>query len=176
MLSRAHTPTLPVGLHFPGGRSRRTRARDPVRATMDRRSLLSGLTTPLVYLQFIPFFALDLSVSLYQWLCFPVYGISRVARRPYFALDRHTLPYLSLLERANCAYCGYANGVIAYTREVTARTEAYWCPIKHRRRTRDPHRLYRRFLAFGDASGYRRSLETHRTRNRTRRGAKAPDV
>jgi hypothetical protein len=45
-----------------------------------------------------------------------------------------------------------ATGVIAYTREIAARTEAYWCPIKHqRRRETSAHRLYPEFVDFGDA-------------------------
>ena len=64
-------------------------------------------------------------------MCFPIYGIERVQRRRYFAIDRHTLAYLNAIEKANCLYCSHANGVIAYVREVAARTEQYWCPIKH---------------------------------------------
>jgi hypothetical protein len=55
-------------------------------------------------------------------------------------------------------YCGYANGVFAYVREVAARTEQYWCPIRHARRMQSPHPHYREFVDYGDAEGYRRRL------------------
>lgn len=28
-------------------------------------------------------------------------------------------------------YCGYANGVIQYWKEIGAATESYWCGIQH---------------------------------------------
>lgn len=47
-----------------------------------------------------------------------------------------------------------ANGVFGYFREVGARTEQYWCPIRHAKRVRAPHPHYRQF-DYGDADGYR---------------------
>jgi hypothetical protein len=52
--------------------------------------------------------------------------------------------------------------VAAYTREVAARTEQYWCPIKHARRLAAAHDYYPKFLDHGDAEGYRRELERMR--------------
>jgi hypothetical protein len=92
----------------------------------------------------------------------PIYGIERLPRRHYFVIDRHKLAYLNAIEKANCVYCGYATGVIAYVREVTARTEQYWCPIKHARPIAPPHAHYRAFFAYGDGVGYRRRLSALR--------------
>jgi hypothetical protein len=131
--------------------------------------LLSAFTAPMIYAQLVPLMLLDLFVTAYQWACFPIYGIDRVPRGPYFWLDRHRLPYLNALEKLNCTYCGYANGVIAYVREVTARTEAYWCPIKHRRPVSDPHDLYQAFFRFGDEMAYRRAVAVHRQALRRQR-------
>jgi hypothetical protein len=128
------------------------------------------LTTPFIYSLAVPFVLLDIWVTAYQWACFPVYGIPRVPRRPYFVVDRHRLPYLTAYEKANCLYCGYANGLIGYVREVTARTEQFWCPIKHQRRRRDAHRRYRGFAAYGDAAAYRRQLPQFRRTLRRRHG------
>ena len=72
------------------------------------------------------------------------------------------LPYLNAIEKLNCAYCGYANGVISFAREVIGRTEQYWCPIKHALRVRQPHPRYAGFVAYGDAEGYRTKLEEFR--------------
>jgi len=66
--------------------------------------------------------------------------------------------YLNLIEKFNCFYCAYGNGVAAYTREVAARTEQYWCPIKHARRIRAAHDRYPKFFDHGDAEAFRQGL------------------
>lgn len=125
-----------------------------------RGSRLSvALTAPLIYAGFLPFALLDLFVSVYQALCFPVYGIPKVRRRDYLVFDRGDLPYLNAIERFNCFYCSYGNGVAAFFREVAARTEQYWCPIKHARRVVAAHERYPQFFEFGDAQAYRQGLE-----------------
>ena len=86
--------------------------------------LLSLLTAPVIYSLLLPFVLLDLWVTLYQSICFPIYGMARVPRRS-FAIDRHKLAYLNGIEKVNCTFCSYANGLIAYAREVAARTEHY---------------------------------------------------
>jgi len=121
-------------------------------------SLLSLLTAPLIYALLLPMVLLDASVTLFQAVAFPIYGIAHVRRRPYFAIDRHQLAYLNAVERLNCTYCSYANGLFAYVREVASRTEQYWCPIRHARAVRDPHRRYPHFVEYGDAASYRREL------------------
>lgn len=113
------------------------------------------LTAPVIYSLIVPLVLLDLSVTIYQHICFRVYGIDLVRRSDHVVLDRHILAYLNLIEKINCAYCGYGNGVIAYAREIAGRTEAHWCPIKHARRTPDPHGSFDSFMEFGDAAAYR---------------------
>ena len=116
------------------------------------------LTAPVIYAGIIPFLVLDLFVTVYQAVCFPIYGIARVRRTDYLVFDRHHLAYLNALEKLNCAYCAYANGLIAYTREIAARTEQYWCPIKHARRVIGTHDRYVLFGDFGDAEEYQEQL------------------
>jgi hypothetical protein len=116
------------------------------------------LSAPVIYALFVPLVLLDLCVMLYQAICFPAYGIEKVRRRDYLVFDRHHLAYLNALEKLNCAYCSYANGMIAYVREVAARTEQYWCPIKHARRVIGAHPRYAMFEDYGDAEGYRRRI------------------
>lgn len=134
----------------------------------DGASVRNLLTTAIIYSVVLPMILLDLWITVYQWICFPIYGISRVRRRAYFAVDRHRLPYLNPVEKANCTYCSYATGLFAYAGEVTARTEQYWCPIRHARRVRTPHTRYSRFAPFGDASSYRRRLPALRRTLRPR--------
>jgi len=123
---------------------------------------LIALTAPLIYALIVPFALLDLFVTIYQAVCFPVYGIAKVRRRDYLVFDRRYLGYLNLLEKLNCAYCSYANGVIAYVREIGARTEQYWCPIKHARRLAAAHPRYANFVDYGDADAWRNETEALR--------------
>ena len=117
------------------------------------------ITAPIIYSMIFPIALLDLSFSIYQLICFPLYKIAQVPRRSFITVDRQHLAYLNSVERLNCIYCGYSNGVIAYCREIAARTEQFWCPIKHARKTLDPHRRYAKFAAFGDGENYRDVLE-----------------
>jgi hypothetical protein len=117
------------------------------------------LTSPLIYLGWIPFLLMDLFVTLFQAICFPVYRIPKVRRADYLVFDRTDLPYLNIIEKFNCFYCSYGNGIAAYTREVAARTEQYWCPIKHARRLRATHEHYPKFFDYGDAEAFRQGLE-----------------
>lgn len=120
------------------------------------------LTAPFIYALLLPFAFLDVSVSIYQSVCFRAYGIAQVRRRDYIVYDRGRLSYLNAIEKINCTYCSYANGVIAYVREVSARTEQYWCPIKHALKVRGPHSRQRLFEEYGDGAEYQQRLKTHR--------------
>lgn len=125
----------------------------------------SVLSAPFVYGMILPLGFFDVSLTLYQVICFRLYGIPRVLRSDYIVIDRHRLGYLNAMEKLNCVYCGYGNGVINYAREIISRTEQYWCPIKHARKIVDAHPRYKTFLDYGDASypiklvGFRESLQ-----------------
>jgi len=125
------------------------------------------LSAPAIYALIIPFLLLDLFVAVYQTVCFPVYGIPRVRRSDYLAFDRGQLAFLNAIEKLNCAYCSYGNGVLAYVREVASRTEEYWCPIKHARRVLGVHARYGSFVDYGDGDAYRHELERLRAEART---------
>jgi hypothetical protein len=129
-----------------------------VPAFLRESSIASVVSAPIIYSLVIPFAILDLWVTLYQWTAFPLYGIARVPRRRYVIMDRQRLPYLNGIEKMNCDYCAYANGVISYVREVSARTEQYWCPIKHARPIPTPHAHYHLFFDYGDGKTYRHDL------------------
>jgi hypothetical protein len=125
--------------------------------------LRTALTAPIIYAVFFPMVLLDISVTVYQHVCFRAYGIPRVKRSDYFVFDRAHLAYLNLIEKINCAYCSYGNGLMAYAREIVARTEQYWCPIKHARKVMAAHPYYTGFVDFGDAESYKQELERLRT-------------
>jgi hypothetical protein len=46
-------------------------------------------------------------------------------------IDRPFLATLNAIEKMNCMYCGYSNGVIAFTSEIASRTENYWYLIMY---------------------------------------------
>ena len=92
------------------------------RYILDAR-LLVILVAPVIYSLIIPFVLLDLFVTVYQAICFPVYRIAKVKRGDYIVLDRQHLGYLNVFERFHCSYCAYANGLVGYAGEISARTE-----------------------------------------------------
>ncbi len=120
------------------------------------------LTMPVIYGASVALVLFDLSVSLYQTLCFPVYGIAKVKRGDYIVYDHQHLAYLNIIEKVHCLYCSYAVGMLAYTQEIIARTEQYFCPIKHARKVRNAHARYERFLDYGDGEAFHRKLEAFR--------------
>ena len=120
------------------------------------------ITGPIIYSMIFPLMLLDLCVSFYQWSCFPIYGITKVRRSDYIVYDRAQLGYLNFIEKFHCLYCEYGNGLMGYMREILARTEAYFCPIKHAKKILGTHGHYNRFLEYGDAADYESRLEEFR--------------
>ena len=120
------------------------------------------ITGPIIYGMVVPMLMLDLCVSFYQWVCFPIYGITRVRRSDYLVFDRRHLGYLNFIEKFHCTYCEYGNGLMSYMAEILARTEQYFCPIKHARKILGTHGRYKRFLDYGDAVDYEARLEAFR--------------
>ncbi|MBC8208291.1 MAG: hypothetical protein H8E79_03865 [Desulfobulbaceae bacterium] len=129
-------------------------------------ALVNILTAPFIWACLFPALLMDLMASVYQFVCFPAYNIPKVRRSDYIVIDRHYLSYLNWIEKINCCYCGYFNGLISYIHEIAARTELYWCPIKHARRTRASHNHYHNFFDYGDAERYRRELNKIRAKIR----------
>lgn len=120
------------------------------------------ITGPLIYGMIVPLALFDLCVTLYQAACFPIYGVVKVRRADYIVLDRQQLGYLNFVEKFHCTYCAYGAGLIAYGGEIVARTEQYFCPIKHARKVLGTHARYARFLEYGDAEDYQAALERYR--------------
>ena len=120
------------------------------------------ITGPIIYSMIVPMVLFDLCVSFYQFACFPIYGITKVKRSDYMVFDRHQLGYLNFIEKFHCTYCEYGNGLMGYMTEILARTEAYFCPIKHAHKLLGTHSHYNRFLAYGDAADYEAKLEEYR--------------
>lgn len=120
------------------------------------------ITGPVIYAMVIPLVFLDFWVTFYQATCFPIYRIEKVKRSDYIVYDRQLLEYLNWFERFHCTYCEYANGLLAYAAEITARTEQYFCPIKHARKVLGSHARAARFLKYGEAADYHGKLDGFR--------------
>lgn len=116
------------------------------------RSLLS---MPFIYGMLIPALILDLALTIYQWTAFSCYRIPKVKRSDFFIYERRFLDYLNLVQKINCLYCSYMNGLFAYAVEIGARTERYWCPIKAAHRPRFSHAWYKDFADFGDPEDWK---------------------
>jgi hypothetical protein len=122
--------------------------------------ILHLLSAPVIWSVLIPAVMLDVFVSFYQWICFPIYKITKVKRRDYIIIDRHRLAYLNTIEKLNCLYCSYFNGLMGYISEIAGRTEQYWCPIRHASRVKFMHNNYKKFFDYGDSENFRqRSAE-----------------
>ena len=128
--------------------------------TTDRPQNL--ITGPIIYGMALPLAIFDLLITFYQASCFSIYGIAKVRRGDYIVFDRHHLGYLNIIERFHCEYCAYANGLLAYATEIIARTEQYFCPIKHAHKILGTHGHYARFLEFGDSADFHARLEEFR--------------
>jgi len=130
-----------------------------IRRYLRETAFLNLLTAPVIWFCLLPTLFMDLTATVYQAICFPVYKIPKVKRSEHVVIDRHALRYLNPIEKINCIYCGYFNGMLSYIQEIAARTEQYWCPIKHARKISRIHSRYHKFIEYGDAKNYHREIE-----------------
>lgn len=114
-----------------------------------------ALSSPFIYAMIVPTVILDITVSLYQAICFPLWNVRKIKRSDYVIVDRHRLSFLSGFQKLNCLYCGYANGVFGFARMVAGETERFWCPIKHEQDIPSPHAFYIEFAEYNDAEGWK---------------------
>ncbi|MBI5751974.1 MAG: hypothetical protein HZA59_07505 [Hydrogenophilales bacterium] len=123
---------------------------------------INYLTAPIIYGLIVPLMFVDVCVTLYQAMCFPIYGILKAKRANYIVMDHRHLAYLNIFEKAHCMYCAYASGVLALAVEVTSRTEQYFCPIKHARKILGSTSRYAHYLGYGEAEDFHNKLEQFR--------------
>ena len=63
------------------------------------------------------------------------------------------MQYLKGFEKLGCMYCGYANGVLRYMKEIAGETEKYWCGIMHENKPGfkiQEDQVKQNFAKFGD--------------------------
>lgn len=124
------------------------------------------LTAPFIYSVLIPLVILDVLITLAQKVSFPIYGIPTVRRRDYFQFNRHKLKNLPFMHKVNCIYCEYVNCLLEYSVEISARLEYYFCPLKHKTRPKNPHRLYDDFIEHNDKCDLEEKIQTRRKKIR----------
>lgn len=120
--------------------------------------ILHLLSAPFVYAMIIPLAVMDIGVEIYHHICFRLWKIPLVKRSECTKIDRYKLEYLNYLEKLNCAYCGYGNGLINYIRIIAAETELYWCGIKHDKyKNFIPPEHHKNFIEYGDEEAYKKN-------------------
>jgi len=121
--------------------------------------LLYFLTAPIIYGMIIPAIILDVIIFIYQQVVFRIFKFKFLKRSDYIVYDRHYLGYLNPVEKLNCVYCSYVNGLMQYVSAVASRTEFYFCPIKHAKKIAYEHDYYHEYLMYGDEDMYHDKLE-----------------
>jgi hypothetical protein len=121
--------------------------------------LLHFLTAPLIYAMVIPAIIFDVVLFVYQQIAFRVFKFQFIKRSDYLHFDHHYLGYLNPIEKLNCLYCSYFNGLMQYASAIAGRTELYFCPIKHAKKVVSEHKYYKEFLSYGDEENYQEKLK-----------------
>ena len=127
--------------------------------------LLHFLTAPLIYGMVIPAILVDVIIFIYQHVVFRIFKFEFLKRSDYIVFDRHYLGYLNPVEKLNCVYCSYVNGVLQYASAIASRTEFYFCPIKHAKKIAYDHDYYQDYLAYGDEDEYQKKLKELRKKS-----------
>lgn len=131
----------------------------------DNRFLRHVLSIPFIWGMLVPLVLFHLALEVYHIVCFWLYGIPYVDRKQYIRMDRYKLPYLSLLDRFNCIYCEYANGLITYAQRIAADTEKYWCGIKHEKYPGFVEPAHQKgFMPYGDKNAYAKACKLQKKR------------
>jgi hypothetical protein len=106
----------------------------------------------------IPAIFLDIWLFIYQQTAIRLYKIPLVKRSDYIVFDRWQLAYLNWIQKIDCIYCSYFNGVMQYSVEVAWRTEKYWCPIKHANKKAWEHAWEEHFADYWDPKWFKKAF------------------
>lgn len=117
------------------------------------------LSAPLIYGMIIPVMFLDVILFVYQQVIFRIYKFEFIKRSDYVIFDHQHLGYLNSIEKLNCMYCSYFNGLMQYASVIAGRTELFFCPIKHAKRIVYEHKYYNKYLFYGDGEEYQKKLK-----------------
>ncbi|MEP7103871.1 MAG: hypothetical protein ABI721_04150 [Candidatus Dojkabacteria bacterium] len=84
-----------------------------------------------IYSVVIPVVLLDVWLTIYQFIYFKINDIPMVKKSDYISFERWDLKRLNWLQKIDCFYCEYVNGIFAWAKGVGIQTEVYSCAIKH---------------------------------------------
>ena len=114
------------------------------------------ISAPFIYIMILPLVLLDICIESYRQICFRLYSVELIRRKDYIKFDRHKLSYLNFIEKLNCMYCSYANGLLNYSVAIAGETEKYWCGIKHKKYNgfKEPGH-HKDFLKYGDKRAFK---------------------
>ena len=121
--------------------------------------LIQLLSAPVVYMMIVPAVVLDIMLFIYTNVVSRVFNIEFGKRDEYVVFDRQYLGYLNVVEKLNCLYCSYFNGLMQYASSIAGRTELYFCPIKHAKKIAYKHEFYDMFLPYGNGDEYQKKLK-----------------
>ena len=124
--------------------------------------LLHFFASPFVYGMLIPAILFDIILFIYQQVTFRIFKFKFIKRSDYIRFDRQYLGYLNTIEKLNCMYCSYFNGLMQYASAIASRTELYFCPIKHAKKVAYEHEYYKEFFTYGDEEEYQEKLKALR--------------
>lgn len=147
-------------------RERNKRFRIPVWRYVIPRDVRHFLSLPFIYMMIIPAVILDLFITIYHAVAFPLYKIPKVKRGDYIIYDRRFLDYLNIVQKIHCLYCSYVNGLFSYAVEIAARTERYWCPIKAANKPLTNHQWYKDFADYGNPEDWKEKFNDHTAFNK----------
>ncbi len=126
------------------------------------KNLRHFISMPFIYWMIVPWIFLDISLTIYQHTAFRLYKIPLVNRSDYIMFDRKHLSYLNLIQKINCLYCSYMNGLFSYAVEIWGRTEKYWCPIKAARNKRWGHDWEQYFADYWDPEWFKKAFNSNK--------------
>ena len=99
--------------------------------------LLLPLAIIAIYSMVIPIVILDVWVTFYQFVYFTAMGIPKIKKSEFIVMERWDLSKLTFMQKINCVYCEYANGIFAFAKAVGNQTEIYSCAIRHQHALKD---------------------------------------
>lgn len=120
------------------------------------------LSMPFIYGMIFPAIFLDISLFIYQQTALRLYHIPLVKRSDYIIFDRKHLSYLNFMQKINCLYCSYVNGLFQFAVEIAGRTEKYWCPIKSAQRKKWEHSWEQFFADYGNPEEFKKIFNSNK--------------
>lgn len=110
------------------------------------------LSAPFIYSMLLPLLILDVFLEIYHQISFRLYKLPIVNRKDYVYFNRGKMTKLTFLQKINCLYCSYANGLLSYAVKIASETEKYWCSIRYK--DKDLEKVQPQQKVFEDSSSF----------------------